>query len=65
MPQNSMENAPIPRWNGTERCPFCQSELADPGAGFVDHLEESSRCDAGFEQWREHIAGDIGGEWIG
>ena len=46
-------------------CPFCRAELADPGAGFVKHLDQSSACDAEFEQWRETVADDVGGEWSG
>jgi hypothetical protein len=31
----------------------------------VEHIEESETCNLGFEQWRENVAGDVGGEWSG
>jgi hypothetical protein len=46
-------------------CPFCRAELADPGAGFVAHLDQRPACDDEFERWRQGVAGDMGGEWIG
>ena len=52
-------------WTDPITCPFCGDELASPGAGFVDHIDENAACEAGFEQWRENIAGDITGEWSG
>jgi hypothetical protein len=56
----------LPRtWDDPNQCPFCTTELEDPGAGFMDHLEESPVCKQGFEQWRSSIAGDMGGEWSG
>jgi hypothetical protein len=52
-------------WDDPSTCPFCGAALSDPGAGFVDHLDESAACTTEFETWREHVAGDIGGEWTG
>jgi predicted transcriptional regulator len=60
-----VEAAEATDWNDPERCPFCGTALDDPGAGFVDHTEESEPCKLGFEEWRENVAGDIGGEWGG
>ena len=48
-------------WDDPERCPFCGAALADPGAGFIDHVEESEPCKLGFERWRENVSG----EWSG
>lgn len=56
---------PATNWTDPGTCPFCGSALATPGAGFVDHLEESPDCAAGFEVWRENLAGDMAGEWSG
>jgi len=39
--------------------------LADPGAGFIDHIHTSPECQTEFEAWRSNIAGDMGGEWSG
>jgi len=52
-------------WDDPETCPFCGAHLVDGGAGFIDHIEESEPCRLGFEEWRENIAGDVGGEWGG
>lgn len=52
-------------WEDPNRCPFCRSELDDPGAGFLAHLEESSVCERGFETWRTSVADDMRGEWSG
>ena len=52
-------------WSDTATCPFCGSELADPGAGFVDHIGASPDCQTEFDTWRENIADDLGGTWIG
>jgi hypothetical protein len=48
-------------WDDPERCPFCGAALADPGAGFIDHVEESEPCKLGFERWCENVSG----EWRG
>lgn len=53
-----------PTWTDPNVCPFCDAELADPGAGFIDHIEGSDECERGFDDWRENVAGDIGGGWI-
>lgn len=54
-----------PRWDDPERCPFCGSLLADGGAGFIDHTDESPSCKAAFDRWREQVSGDVVGEWTG
>jgi hypothetical protein len=60
-----VEAAEATDWDDPERCPFCGAALADPGAGFITHIEESEPCKLGFEQWRENVVGDVGGEWGG
>lgn len=52
-------------WNDPNRCPFCETELETPGAGFVDHLGESPACEDSFETWRSNVAGDLVGGWSG
>ncbi|WP_058366694.1 DUF7501 family protein [Haloparvum sedimenti] len=52
-------------WSDPNECPFCGAALADPGAGFVDHVAENPDCDRRFETWRDRVAGDMGGEWSG
>ncbi|MCL9813548.1 DUF7501 family protein [Natranaeroarchaeum aerophilus] len=52
-------------WTDPSTCPFCDAELADPGAGFVDHIHTSTECKSEFDTWRSNIAGDMGGEWSG
>ncbi|WP_340100092.1 DUF7501 family protein [Salinibaculum salinum] len=52
-------------WANPDFCPFCGTRLTDPGAGFIDHLDESESCRERFADWREHIADDIGSEWSG
>lgn len=54
-----------PDWERPDYCPFCGVELADSGAGFVDHVAASPVCEERFEAWREAVADDIGGEWGG
>lgn len=54
-----------PDWDSPDYCPFCGAELRDGGAGFVEHVEESDPCRRRFDEWRENIAGDVGGEWSG
>ncbi|MFA9518553.1 hypothetical protein ACERIT_15285 [Halopenitus sp. H-Gu1] len=56
---------PIPNWSDPSDCPFCGTALSDPGAGFIDHLSDNDACEAGFDEWRENVAGDMGGEWSG
>jgi len=51
-------------WTGTEECPFCDAELPDPGAGFIDHLDDSDGCEAGFDEWRSNLADDLRGGWM-
>lgn len=52
-------------WSDPETCPFCGATLASPGAGFVDHVQESPDCEREFDDWRGHIAGDMAGGWSG
>jgi hypothetical protein len=52
-------------WENPDLCPFCLTELENPGEGFMSHLEESPVCERGFDQWRSSIANDMGGEWSG
>lgn len=61
----SAEVEHIPQWDDPERCPFCGRRLADAGAGFIEHVAESPVCEDAFDQWRDRIASDIAGEWIG
>jgi hypothetical protein len=60
-----VEAAEATDWDDPDACPFCGAHLVDGGAGFVDHIAESEPCRLGFEQWRENVAGDVGGEWGG
>ncbi len=52
-------------WTDPSTCPFCDAELTDPGAGFIDHIHTSAECQSEFDTWRTNIAGDMGGEWSG
>jgi len=52
-------------WSDPTTCPFCGDALADPGAGFVDHLGASPDCEARFDVWRDNVARDVRGEWAG
>lgn len=52
-------------WDDPSVCPFCTTELENPGEGFVTHLRESPVCEQGFEEWRNSVTNDIGGEWSG
>ena len=52
-------------WNDPNRCPFCGAALASPGAGFIDHVDDSPACETEFEHWRENVAGDVTGGWSG
>jgi hypothetical protein len=54
-----------PEWDNPDFCPFCGAELTDGGPGFIDHLETAPTCEERFAEWREQVAGDIGGEWGG
>lgn len=51
-------------WADTSVCPFCDAELADPGAGFIDHVDVSDDCAAEFDVWRSNVADDVTGGWI-
>ena len=52
-------------WGDPSDCPFCGSELPNPGAGFIDHIEENPDCEDGFETWRSNINDDICAGWSG
>ena len=52
-------------WNDPETCPFCGAALSDGGQGFIDHVEASPACMGSFDDWREQITDDVGGEWSG
>lgn len=52
-------------WSDPDTCPFCGGELSDPGAGFVDHIDENDTCETHFENWRTNLADDLAGEWSG
>lgn len=54
-----------PGWDDPDFCPFCGARLADPGAGFLDHLEDAETCRRRFDEWRENVLEDVGGEWSG
>jgi hypothetical protein len=54
-----------PEWDNPDLCPFCGTALSDGGVGFIDHIEEAPTCKERFEDWREAIRDDIGGEWGG
>ncbi|WP_195892432.1 DUF7501 family protein [Halopiger goleimassiliensis] len=52
-------------WTDPITCPFCGGELASPGAGFMDHIDENGDCETEFERWRQNLASDLTGEWSG
>lgn len=52
-------------WNDPDHCPFCNTELPNPGAGFIDHVNENPDCESEFDAWRTQIADDIRGGWSG
>lgn len=52
---------PTANWTDATNCPFCDETLRNPGAAFVDHLEESPDCEAGHDAWTFHVAEDFGG----
>lgn len=54
-----------PDWERPDFCPFCGTELANGGAGFIDHIDESTTCRERFEVWREQVIEDIHGDWSG
>jgi Zn-finger nucleic acid-binding protein len=47
------------------RCPFCDADLASPGAGFVRHIDEAPKCRDAFETWRDRVTDDMRGGWPG
>ena len=52
-------------WDNPDFCPFCGAELADAGAGFMEHIEDAATCRERFEDWRANIVEDVGEEWGG
>lgn len=48
-----------------KRCPFCGAELASPGAGFIQHVENAPDCRDAFETWRNRVTDDMRGGWAG
>ncbi|MFW6318185.1 MAG: DUF7501 family protein [Halorubrum sp.] len=46
-------------------CPFCEVELASPGAGFVRHIDEPPECRDAFETWRDRVTDDMRAGWPG
>jgi len=52
-------------WSDPSQCPFCGTSLPSPGAGFVDHVGDNPDCESAFEDWRDRVAGDVGGTWGG
>ncbi len=48
-----------------KRCPFCGTELASPGAGFMRHVENEPECRDAFETWRDRVTDDMRGGWAG
>lgn len=52
-------------WSDPQLCPFCETTLASPGAGFIDHLAEAPGCRREFESWRARVDDDLIGEWGG
>ncbi len=53
-------------WDNPDFCPFCGTQLPDGGPGFIDHIEqdEYATCRDRFEEWRDNVADDVGGEWV-
>ncbi|GGM54371.1 hypothetical protein J2752_000632 [Halarchaeum rubridurum] len=51
-------------WDDPQECPWCGADIADGGAGFMDHIEANPECEEAFEAWRENVADDVGGEWM-
>lgn len=65
MAESTTSSALVRTWDGPERCPFCGATLADGGPAFMAHVGDSPACEAGFDLWRERVAGDMNGEWGG
>lgn len=53
------------QWDDPERCPFCETGLADGGAGFIDHIHDAPDCRRGFDRWRGQVRDDMHGGWSG
>lgn len=51
-------------WADNHVCPFCDAELASPGVGFIDHVDDSAECADSFDDWRSNVADDVRGGWI-
>lgn len=52
-------------WANPDLCPFCGIRLEDGGAGFMHHIDDAPVCKERFDDWKEQISGDMGGEWGG
>jgi len=47
------------------QCPFCGTEIASPGAGFMRHVENEPECRDAFDTWRDRVTDDMRGGWAG
>jgi hypothetical protein len=52
---------PTANWTTETNCPFCDDDIDDPGAGFVDHLKTNPECKSGHDAWKFHLSDDFGG----
>lgn len=53
------------RRDDPDYCPFYGVELTDPGAGFIDHIDDAPDCEEQFRDWVDAIRDDMGGDWSG
>ncbi|HVL86754.1 MAG TPA: hypothetical protein VM681_01905 [Candidatus Thermoplasmatota archaeon] len=44
-----------------DACMFCGGHIADPGLGFLVHLDGKPSCRAQHEEWKERLQEDWGG----
>lgn len=42
------------------QCPFCGTEIASPGAGFMRHVENEPECRDAFDTWRDRVTTTCG-----
>jgi hypothetical protein len=52
---------PTANWTTEYNCPFCDGNLDNPGAAFVDHIDENPECKSGHDAWKFHLSDDFGG----
>ncbi len=52
-------------WNDNDRCPFCGAPITTPGVGFINHVEANPDCKDDYETWRNRVADDVAGGWMG